>query len=841
MRVLAKNRISARLFQSTTPRLVYRIGLAFALLLIAAQAGYLSFARDEIARMVVNNILSAISSLAAVFGMAYGAWWSTRVDRRLGSAWRMLMLAMVAWAAGDLLWAYFEMVAGVEPYPSIADIFYLSTYVFFFIGILRLPRLPDISSSAAWLWLDVIIVMFSALGIYWNFLIGPTILAGQEPWLATLINSAYPVGDLLLVCAITLIIFLPRSPLWAKPLYLLLLGQGISAVVDGIYTYQTINETFTSGAFYNILFTSASLVLMLGGLLQAALATQVIRGQKTVPLPSRRGPVAVLRLIVPFLWLLVAYLLLNFGNASRQALTLDQYRLWVSAIIVILAFRHLMAALENDRLAGELRNMNDELETRVAERSADLLLANTELRRQMEERQRIEMMLREREEKLAHFALHDPLTGLPNRSLLIDRLTQAILHHRRHRNDHFAVLFLDFDSFKVVNDSLGHLAGDQLLIQIGQRLSSIVRAEDTVARLGGDEFVVLIVGFQDEDFVSVAAGRILDSLKEPFMLDARPIYITASIGVVLADPEYKTAIEIIRDADLAMYEAKSTGKARHVLFTPALRSSAINRLTLDSDLRQALETREFVLHYQPIVSLKDDTIAGFEALIRWQHPTRGLIGPVEFIPIAEASGFIDLITHWTIQEACRQLSEWRRDFVLDLPLFVTVNLSPHSLRQPELFKWVDEGLRAHALPPRCLTLEIVETALVQDADLTRRAFADLRHLGVEVSLDDFGIGYSSLNYINQYPIDILKIDRSFVNRVPESKELGAIVRAITTLAGELNIKVVAEGIETQAQLDFIKKTACQYAQGFFLAKPLDGESARALLEQRCAPSQEEHD
>lgn len=815
--------------ESTTPRFLFRVGLAFAILLSTVQAGVTLFVRNESSITIITDTLTVVSSMAAVLGMAYGVRWSYRVDRRIGSTWGLFLLAMINWALGDILWGYYELVLGEVPFPSIADIFYLSAYLFFFIGILRIPRLRDESSNSSWLWLDILIVMFSASIIFWNFLIGPLVLDNQQPWLETLVNSAYPMGDFFLVMAITIIIILPRSPVWLKPLYLMVVGHGLSAVADAIYLYQTINQTYASSAFFNILFSIAPLALMLSGLSQA-LAAQQATLEETVPLQAQKIRSSLLRLVIPFASLLLAFILLNAGTSSKQVFTHIQFSIFLGALIFLLAIRQMISTFNNKRLSIELQAMNDQLEKRVAERAADLIQANQQLLVEMDERKRTELILREREEKLTHFGLHDILTGLPNRSLLLDYLTKAIARYQRQPNDRYAILFLDFDSFKVVNDSLGHPSGDQLLIQISQRLASSVRQEDTVARLGGDEFVVLLQGFDEEDFVSIAANRILDSLKEPLLIGIKPIYITASIGVVVANPNYQTADEIIRDADLAMYEAKLKGKARHVFFQPHLRTTAINRLALDSDLRRALEEKEFILYYQPIISLETMRIAGFEALIRWNHPTRGLIGPAEFISIAESSGFIDSITHFTIQQACCQLGQWQTLFPLNVPLFVSVNLSPNSLRHPELPLWVKDGLRAFSLSPNSLTLEIVENALIQDADNARRIFTDLRRLGVKVSLDDFGIGYSSLGYINQYPIDNLKIDKSFVNHITESKEVDAIVRAIITLANELGFNVIAEGIETQAQMDFLQKLRCQYGQGFLFSKAVDPIEIPALLQ-----------
>jgi EAL domain-containing protein (putative c-di-GMP-specific phosphodiesterase class I) len=318
-------------------------------------------------------------------------------------------------------------------------------------------------------------------------------------------------------------------------------------------------------------------------------------------------------------------------------------------------------------------------------------------------------------------------------------------------------------------------------------------------------------------------------LKEPFLIGGKPIYISASIGVVIADSSYATATEIIRDADLAMYEAKTQGKGRYVTFLPTLRLDALNRMALDTDLRGALKNNEFVLHFQPIFSLESMQVTALEALIRWQHPSRGLMPPSTFIPIAESNTFIDSITRWTIQEACRQLGHWRAELPSTASLSVSVNLSPISLRQPELLRWVEESLTAASLTPDSLTLEIVENAFIQDPDLAGRTFNDLRQLGVGVSLDDFGIGYSSFSYINQYPIDVIKVDRSFVGRVTKVNEIDAIVRAITALARDLNYKIIAEGIETKEQLDFMKQIGCHYGQGFLVSEPMDPQAVCAFL------------
>jgi diguanylate cyclase (GGDEF)-like protein len=827
-------RINTKLEKQSSQEKFFRYGVVFAILLLVIQTSVYFFLYDASTLTAINDISAVISSLAAALGMAYGSIYSYRYDRRLGNAWRLFALAMAMWTVGDLLWAVYELAWGEVSYPSIADIFYLSTYFFFFIGILRYPRMYAANQSvdaadAGWIWLDIFIIMFSAGGIFWNFLIGPAFQDSAQSLTAVLVNAAYPLGDLLLISSITLMIFLPRSPLWLRPMYLMLGGHTLSVIGDGIFAFQTTNEIYASSAFVNILFSIGPLILMLSGLSQAAVVHQVMSRQKTMPLFTQVPSLIVIRLATPFVWLFFAFFLLNFGSNSKQALPPVILSIWLGVIIILIAARQMLSTLDNRRLAGELQKINTTLERHVEDRTVDLLQTNTELRHEMEERKRIEMMLREREEKLTHFGLHDALTGLPNRSLLLNRLTHSIQRYRRHPLDTYAVLFLDFDSFKVVNDSMGHPAGDQLLVQIGQRLVSLIRAEDTVSRLGGDEFVVLIQGFEGVELIDLIANRILDAMKEPFLVGRNPIYISVSIGVVIANGSYESASEIIRDADVAMYEAKTKGKARFVIFQPDLHLNIINRQELDTDLRRALTEGEFVLHYQPIVALETGQIAGFEALIRWQHPTRGLMNPSEFIPIAESNGFIDHITRWTLEHACQQLARWQAMFPNTASLIMSVNLSPISLRQPDLLYWVIESLRTAALPPACLTLEIVETVFIQDPEMAGHTFKDLRDLGVQVSLDDFGTGYSSLGYINQYPIDIIKIDRSFISRLPEVGEVSAIVRAITQLAHDLNFKIVAEGIETHDQLESTRQMGCQYGQGFLFHKPLEKNVIEALL------------
>jgi diguanylate cyclase (GGDEF)-like protein/PAS domain S-box-containing protein len=433
------------------------------------------------------------------------------------------------------------------------------------------------------------------------------------------------------------------------------------------------------------------------------------------------------------------------------------------------------------------------------------------------------------EERLVHDALHDSLTGLPNRVLFMDHLKHAVERSRRNKAVHFTVLFLDLDRFKIINDSLGHMVGDQLLVGIARRLETCVRSIDTVARLGGDEFTILLEDLKDPDETVEIVNRIQSELSVPFKLGGHEVFTSVSIGVAPSTTGYERAEDILRDADTAMYRAKSCGKARHEVFDREMHAHAMNLLHIETDLRRAVERGEMRLHYQPIVSLADESVIGFEALVRWQHSERGLVSPMDFIPVAEETGLIVPIGRWVLREACRQMSEWKRRDASAMPLFMSVNLSGKQFTQPDLLGQVTRILEETGLDPRSLKLEITESVVMENIDAAIETLESLRSLGVEVSIDDFGTGYSSLSYLHRLPIDTLKVDRSFVSRMASNNENTEIVRTIVTLAQSLDMKVVAEGVETSEQLSQLQILRCEGAQGYLFSRPLDAEAASALL------------
>ena len=489
----------------------------------------------------------------------------------------------------------------------------------------------------------------------------------------------------------------------------------------------------------------------------------------------------------------------------------------------------LVQALESPRLnlAAELRLLHADGSWRTFEATVINLLRNPAVSgivatfRDITERKAFEA-------QLAHQAFHDALTGLPNRALLMDRLEHAMARAARRRTM-MAVLFLDLDNFKVVNDSLGHEAGDRLLVAVAERLDMCVRHEDTVARLGGDEFAVLLEDVKGIDDVRSFVERIQERLHARFTLGGRDVFITVSVGMALSDGGHERPDNLLREADAAMYQAKSNGRGCHEAFAPHMNTRAIDRVALETDLRWAAERGEFRAYYQPIVDLTTGQVRRVEALIRWQHPGRGLILPGEFIPVAEGAGVIVPIGRWILREACRQVRQWQARYPALQPLGLSVNLSARQFRHLTLAEDVASIVHDAGLNPADLDLEITESAMMQDVQVTVDTLRKLKEIGVSLSIDDFGTGYSSLAYLKRFSITNLKIDRSFVDGLGQDPEDTAIVRTIVMLAKTLNLGLTAEGIETIRQLAALRALGCNCGQGRYFAGPLPGDEMDALL------------
>ena len=433
------------------------------------------------------------------------------------------------------------------------------------------------------------------------------------------------------------------------------------------------------------------------------------------------------------------------------------------------------------------------------------------------------------EAQLIHDALHDALTTLPNRALMMDRLNLALQRHRRNASDRFAVLYFDLDRFKTVNDSLGHLIGDELLVEVARRVEKFLRPGDTLARLGGDEFAILVNAVHEVSHATHVAQRVHEVLKEGFYIRGQQIHSSASVGIALSASHYNRPEELLRDADLAMYRAKSAGRGRYEIFDSAMHESAQALHRVETGLRRAVERNEFVLHYQPIVAVDSGRIQGFEALLRWQHPQWGLVNPDYFIDVAEDTGLIVPIGWWVLRQSCKQASQWQEMFPTEPPLAMSVNVSGKLVVQTDTESRIREILDESGLPPSSLRLEITESAVMNHGSRCLGVLSALRELGVKLHVDDFGTGYSSLTYLQQFAYDSLKIDKSFVSSINLEHQDSAIVGAIIALGESLGMKVIAEGVETEQQLQKLRDMRCPEAQGFWFSRPLDGAGIGALL------------
>ena len=466
--------------------------------------------------------------------------------------------------------------------------------------------------------------------------------------------------------------------------------------------------------------------------------------------------------------------------------------------------------------------LNLELEQRVRDRTSELEKANQQLKEEIVQRQITQ-------KKLLYLAMYDPLTDLPNRILFMQRLNLLLQQSEARRRNLFAVLFLDCDRFKLINDSLGHFVGDQILREIARRIKLCLKPSDTLARFGGDEFMVLLSPLPYLDQASAIAEKIQHKLQQPFEVNRHQLFISASIGIVLGNRDYKLAEHILRDADTAMYQAKKRGKACHQVFNPKMHRNASKRLKLETDLRLALERQELAVYYQPIMSLATESLIGFEALVRWNHPERNFVSPGEFIPIAEETGLIVPLGLWVMRSACRQFSIWQQRHGL-AKLKISVNLSVKQFCQPDLIEQIDQILRETQLDSQSLKLEITESAIVDNAEAAALLFQKLRQRKIQLSIDDFGTGYSSLSYLHRFPVNTLKIDRCFVSRIGKDGENLEIIQAIITLAKQLGMSVVAEGIETLQQKDYLKLLGCDEGQGYLFAKPLPAHEVESFFD-----------
>ena len=784
--------------------------------------GYLAlilFIHSAHLRLVLTDIATPLVDFFVTVALYYGARKSFTLSKRVGLAWTILTVSFVFYAIGDTVWGILEAGLGLSPWPSLADYFYVIFYPIFLAGVLILPSARLTSREWIKRSLDMATIIVAAVLGFWNLLLGPIQIANNTaPAMAQILSLAYPVGDILLFSATLLLIYQQSKNQRSGGTLLLVAGATLMLIVDCIFSYQSLIGTYVSGNILDSGWVAAFLLFGLAGIRQAD-RVHSTAGKAQADLPEQSVALPAWASYLPYAWLAGAYLLLLQSHSTPFPMNFSTLGLGTGVVIGLVVIRQIVDKSENSRLNDQLRAALQN----VVQQAGKQAETNQELQIEINERKKAE-------EQLTYDALHDALTGLPNRVLFMDRLGRAIEYARR-QNHPFSVLFLDLDHFKVINDSMGHSAGDQLLVSIAQRLKLSIRSSDTVARLGGDEFVILLEGTNNLESVVTSANRVQDDLKLPFNLDNHKVFITASIGAVLGATEYDRPEDVLRDADLAMYKAKSCGKACVEFFNANLRTIAISRLEVENELRHALDRQEFELNYQPILSLKSNDLIGFEALIRWNHPSRGQILPAEFITVAEETGLILPIGEWVLREACRQTLLWQETFTNQTGLAINVNISSKQLAQVNFLDQIHQILRETGLNPVCLRLEITESALIDNQVEANEIFENLSALGIQLQVDDFGTGYSALNYIQHFPIRTIKIDRSFVREIGLAEKNLGLVQAIVVMAHELGMDTIAEGIETDDQLQSLKRIGCNYGQGYLISRPIDSQKVTRWLKE----------
>jgi len=708
----------------------------------------------------------------AAIAAAFTAWRASRRCsgwRRLQVAWRLLALASLAFLAGDVAQTVYELV-GARPYPSVADAFYLAFYPLMLCGLLSFPAARR-SEERVRLAIDLAVVVIGGSAVVFYVVLGPTAVAGSASALQATFSIAYPVGDMVLLLGLASLLLGQPIPAARRALQFMAAGLLFYVAGDLAYGYATLHSGYQGGDALDTLW-------------MITLAFAVVAGaaQGTV---SEQQPIAT--------------------DRTREHVG------WLPYVAVAVGFVVLLVSQRHHPFFPDLSLVL----------IAVLLAALVAARQYLAQRDLVGA-----QDRLRHQALHDGLTGLPNRTLVLDRADQMLARARRQQTP-VAALYVDVDGFKHVNDTFGHAAGDELLIAVAARLAGVVRDGDTVGRLGGDEFVILLDSATLEAGPELVVERILAVLRQPVEVSGsseRPLVVTASIGVAVG--QRASADQLLRDADLALYEAKAKGKDRCVLFESSMQTIAQDRLLLEMDLGNALEHDQFFLQYQPTFDLQNQAIFGVEALIRWRHPRRGIVPPDRFIPIAEQSGMILPIGRWVLLEACRQAAAWHEH---GHPISIAVNVSARQLERDEFIEDVRDALADSGLDPAALTLEITETTLMRDADTAALRLNSLKELGVRVAIDDFGTGYSSLAYLRQFPVDALKIDRSFISGGAASKESAALIHTLVQLGKSLGLQTLGEGIEELSQLEHLQQEQCDLGQGFLLAHPLDATDVERFL------------
>jgi diguanylate cyclase (GGDEF)-like protein len=805
----------------TNPKTYIFVVVAIAITIFLGNLATLLWLQDVWGGQSISKLtllMSKVMVLVVLFRVSY----DTRIwSPRLGRAWLclaagqlvMLMSSVFqAMAIADDVWYIWLAVTGG---------FYLLAGLLVLLGIVSLPGSQQSGGECLRTALDLISIL-GVLGlVLWAIAIEPlkSTSINVHPLIGVVGFAAFS-GTLLLVFSLLLLLLKWRLDHKQVPYGILTIALVLMIVNHLGYGMQLLQGMGAGGWLIEMGQMGAALTLGLAGVTQWMEMHQKSAGKKLMPksVPDNSSSRVGLSHYLSYSLLLGAYVLILADEILLIPLSLLWLSLGVGGVIGLVLVRQVIILRENNQLADKLVAV-----TGVVEQQAEQLetiqynlLLEVETRAQIEER-------------LLHDTLYDLLTGLPNRTLSMDRLQHALEYGKLNEHYRSALLYLDLDHFKSINEVLGHAIGDQLLEAVAERLRGQVRKGDMVARLGGDEFLIILEGIQSLEVVKTFAGRVLDAIKTPFEVGEHQLAITGSIGIVAGISHYDCPEDIVRDADIAMYQAKAEGKGRCQVFQLGLRDQILVRMEMENNLSYALERDELQLHYQPIHALESEEIIGFEALLRWNHPLQGLIQPLEFIAIAEETGLIIPIGRWVLENACRQLKIWQEKYPRAQMLTMNVNISSLQLAEPDFVEEVEGILEATGLDGACLRLEITESVCLQNPEALAAVFLGLDRLGIQLQIDDFGTGYSALSYLQNYPIRAIKIDRTFIDRMGEECHNGEIVRTIIGLAHGLGIGTVAEGIESQSQLVNLRGYGCKFGQGFHLSLPMNGAAAEGLL------------
>lgn len=796
------------------PHRWYRTAAVLSALILASGLAITYLIRNESMQVILSDLIFPLVCLVVSSFLFFVSRQPVTRAGGFSTAWGIFALGILLTGIGDAIWAWLEITQNELPYPSIADAAYISYYIVFFIGMLvypkkRLHTLDFVKSG-----LEAGTILLGGILALLYFMVLPVYNSIRtEDFITQALTLAYPIGDVILFSASVLLLYMHPKNSRRTPVVILALSSAIYCIADTFYSVQTLQGTYASGKLLDNVWLVAYVLYGWAGL------TQLIHpaAQSAAAQTRRHGLLEQWESYLPYLWLIGVFTLLIPSHFEQIHWRFEAVVGLIGCMIAMIMARQIIAVNENFRL-----NLNlSEAYLQLHKKSSELVVTNEELQVQIEAHQQVS-------DRLSYEATHDVLTGLPNRMYLLNYLEPEITLARSNPQHSPVVMFLDCDRFKLVNDSLGHITGDAMLIQVAQRIRGCLRGNDLVARLGGDEFIVYLPETNGLSGITRVAMRILDELRRPFVLEGHQIYISASIGIVDRLAQYDNPIDILRDADIAMYKAKELGRARFVIFNPTIGQEAYLRMEVERDLRQAIDLQQLELHYQPILDLGANRVAGFEALVRWRHPQRGLVPPGEFIPLAEQTGLILPIGRWVLTEACAQLAAWMRSSLAGPDWFVSVNISSNEFLDPTFSGQVAEILSTSGLPSLCLRLEITESVFLGSSEAARKTFDELSALGIECLLDDFGTGYSSLGYLHAFPVHTIKIDRSFVWSIGASQEQD-MVGVIMSVAAGLGLDTVAEGIETQAQLDQLMKLGCGMGQGFLFSKPLPAGQVEAFL------------